>query len=138
MVVALRLGNDSDLKPRLKASPGGCAHIRCCRLHASLRSFLRMFLGIGGWRVVQAFQTLLCNIACMWLKCRVPVQEYYLSVLLAPRPGRAGSMMAFSSDVDLAKLGSSGSDTDGQLKKPAAFSTQLYNSLVHHHIASFC
>ncbi len=69
--------------------------------------------------------------ACTWLICQLPVQEYYLSVLLAPRPGRATNMMAFSSDVDLAKLGSSGSDTDGQLKKPAAFSTQLYNSLVN-------
>lgn len=45
-------------------------------------------------------------------------------------------MMAFTSDVDLAKLGrsgSSGSDTDGQQRKPAAFSSQLYNSLVTFH-----
>ena len=47
-------------------------------------------------------------------------------------------MMAFSSDVDLAKLGSSGSDTDGQPKKPAAFSTQLYNSLVNHQNTITC
>ena len=95
-----------------------------------MQAFNSSFLCTEGWRVVQAFIVLLHKFACMWLNCWVPVQEYYLSVLLAPRPGRAGSMMAFSSDVDLAKLGSSGSDTDGQLKKPAAFSTQLYNSLV--------
>ena len=66
----------------------------------------------------------------------LPVQEYYLSILSAPRPCRAGKMMAFSSDVDLAKLGrsgSSGSDTDGQQRKPAAFSSQLYNTLVTLH-----
>lgn len=64
-------------------------------------------------------------------KFHVP-QEYYLSVLSAPRPGRASKMMAFSSDVDLAKLGgSSSSETEGQAyKKPVAFSSQLYKSLV--------
>ncbi len=63
--------------------------------------------------------------------CRM--QEYYLSVLSAPRPGRASKMMAFCSDLDLAKLGrsgSSGSDTNGQQRNPVAFSSQLYNSLV--------
>lgn len=55
-------------------------------------------------------------------------------MLSAPRPGRAAKMAAFSSDMDLTKLGrsgSSGSDTEGQQqRKPMAFSSQLYNSLV--------
>jgi hypothetical protein len=43
-------------------------------------------------------------------------------------------MAAFSSDMDLTKIGrsgSSGSDIDGQQqRKPVALSSQLYNSLV--------
>ncbi|CAK0787367.1 hypothetical protein CVIRNUC_010587 [Coccomyxa viridis] len=61
-------------------------------------------------------------------------KEYYLSVLSAPRPGRASKMMAFSSDVDLAALGrsgSSGSDGDGQRgSKAVPLTSQLYNTLV--------
>ena len=62
------------------------------------------------------------------------LQEYYLSVLSAPRPGRTSKMMAFSSDVDLAALGrsgSSGSDRDGQRgAKAVPLTSQLYNTLV--------
>ena len=101
-------------------------HTLCLRLHASMRFFLCMFPCIGGRRVLQR------HYACMYVAeiSSLSVQEYYLSVLLAPRPGRATNIMAFNSDVDLAKLESNGSDTDGQLKKPASFSTQIYNSLV--------
>ncbi|BDA42921.1 probable mechanosensitive ion channel protein 10 [Coccomyxa sp. Obi] len=67
-------------------------------------------------------------------------KEYYLSQLSAPRPGR-GPRQPFSSDVDLAKMGSvggeygSGSDGEAALKRmhhtsAAAFSNQLYNALV--------
>ena len=55
-------------------------------------------------------------------------------MLSAPRPGRASKMMAFSSDVDLAALGrsgSSGSDGDGQRgSKAVPLTSQLYNTLV--------
>lgn len=64
-------------------------------------------------------------------------QEYYLSVLSAPRPGR-GPRQPFSSDVDLYKMGSggvggSGSDGEGapaKLNRSTVFSNQLYNALV--------
>ena len=55
-------------------------------------------------------------------------------MLSAPRPGRASKMMAFSSDVDLAGMGrsgSSGSDADGQRgAKAVPLTSQLYNTLV--------
>ena len=55
-------------------------------------------------------------------------------MLSAPRPGRASKMMAFSSDVDLAALGrsgSSGSDADAQRgAKAVPLTSQLYNTLV--------
>ena len=55
-------------------------------------------------------------------------------MLSAPRPGRASKMMAFSSDVDLAALGrsgSSGSDGDAQRgAKAVPLTSQLYNTLV--------
>ncbi len=67
-------------------------------------------------------------------------QEYYLSVLSAPRPGR-GPRQPFSSDVDLYKMGStgmngSGSDGEGiglagsKLNRSTVISNQLYNALV--------
>lgn len=67
-------------------------------------------------------------------------QEYYLGQLSAPRPGR-GPRQPFSSDVDLAKMGSgggeyygSGSDGEAALSRmrrtSAAFSNQLFNALV--------
>ncbi|CAL8467439.1 g6977 [Coccomyxa elongata] len=67
-------------------------------------------------------------------------KEYYLGQLSAPRPGR-GPRQPFSSDVDLAKMGSgggeyygSGSDGEAALSRmrrtSAAFSNQLYNALV--------
>jgi len=65
-------------------------------------------------------------------------QEYYLSVLSGPRPGR-GPRHPFSSDVDLAKMGSGGcggSGSDGETRAArssgTAFSNHLYNALVRH------
>ncbi len=47
--------NDLDLKLGLEASPETCTHTQYCRVHASLRSFLRMLLCTGALRVPQAF-----------------------------------------------------------------------------------
>ena len=63
-------------------------------------------------------------------------------MLSAPRPGRASKMMAFSSDVDLAALGrsgSSGSDADAQRgAKAVPLTSQLYNTLVRAVLPADC
>ena len=76
------------------------------------------------------------------------MQEYYLSVLSAPRPGRGGhsARLAFSSDVDLAALDAEAaghsSDDGGKLhgscgehgragrSGSSTLADQLYNTLV--------